>query len=334
MGVPLSVLWTQYFPPPPSLTEKTLPRQQGKVFLVTGGNTGIGLELCKVLYSAGAKVYLAARSAPKAQEAIKRILSSSSALPAREGGELVYLPLDLADLDSVKQAAREFQAKEKLLHVLFNNAGASVLPVGSVSKQGHELTTATNCLGAFLLTQLLLPQLEAAASSAPEASVRVIWTSSILVEMAAPKDGLNISTIDKPCTATQRTPRYCETKAGNYFLASEFARRYTKRTGIVSLTQNPGNLKSDVWRNVDVFTYYAVAWTLWESVKGAYTELWAGLSEEVKLDDSGRYVMPFGRWHPGQRADIELALRSKDEGGSGRAAEFWDWCAEQTRNYV
>jgi hypothetical protein len=61
MGSAYSI-YTQYFPPKPSFTEETVPSQAGRVFIVTGGNNGVGLELMKILYGTGARVYLAARS--------------------------------------------------------------------------------------------------------------------------------------------------------------------------------------------------------------------------------------------------------------------------------
>jgi hypothetical protein len=61
-----------------------------------------------------------------------------------------------------------------------------------------------------------------------------------------------------------------------------------------------------------------------------------GFSESVTLDDAvaGRYATCDGRWHPGQREDLLLALRRKEEGGSGRAAEFYDWCEHATGNFL
>ena len=336
MGVPLSTIWTQYFPPAATLTEKNLPSQQGKVVIITGGNSGVGYELCQILYHAGAKVYMAARNEKLAQAAIERIRQTQPPTSSHKPGELIFVKLDVSDLDSVKSAAEQFRSKEAHLHVLFNNAGATVLPTGSRSKQDHELTLATNCLGAFLLTHLLLPELSAAAKTAPAASVRVIWTSSILTEMSAPKHGLDLATINTcPLDSTNaKTEQYAATKAGNYFYATEFARRYTPSTGIVSLTQNPGNLKTNVWRNAPTWIYALVSWTLYDGIYGARTGLWAGWSEGVGIEHSGGYVVPWGRWHPGQRADLVKAVRGKDEGGLGRAEQFWEWSEEVCKGHL
>jgi CubicO group peptidase (beta-lactamase class C family) len=67
---------------------------------------------------------------------------------------------------------------------------------------------------------------------------------------------------------------------------------------------------------------------------GAYTELWAGLSPDVRVADGGRYAIPWGRWHSMPRKDILDALKTKQEGGTGQAAEFWKWCEDQTKEYA
>jgi hypothetical protein len=71
-----------------------------------------------------------------------------------------------------------------------------------------------------------------------------------------------------------------------------------------------------------------------EPKMGAYTGLWAGLSQDVKCEDGGKNAMPWGRWHPDPRKDILESLKTKEEGGTGLAAGFWEWCEEQTKEYA
>lgn len=66
---------------------------------------------------------------------------------------------------------------------------------------------------------------------------------------------------------------------------------------------------------------------------GAYTNLWEGLSEEVSVEDGGRYAIPWGRWHRCPRKDIVDGFKSKEEGETGQAGEFWNWCEEKTREF-
>lgn len=139
---------------------------------MTGGYSGVGLELCTILYQAGGRVYLAGRSEEKAANAIANIKASC---PSSDG-EIIFLQINLDDSTTIKPAVKKFTAAESRLDFLFNNAGVSNPPQGSISPQGHDLQLATNCLGPQFLTQLLLPTLKATAQNLPSASVRVIWT--------------------------------------------------------------------------------------------------------------------------------------------------------------
>ena len=62
--------------------------------------------------------------------------------------------------------------------------------------------------------------------------------------------------------------------------------------------------------------------------------LWTGFSSDVKSTDGGRMAIPWGRWHPSPRQDILESLKTKEEGGTGLAAEFWEWCDKQSKNYA
>lgn len=132
-----SGLWSQLFPPKPTFTEENLPDQTGKIVIVTGGNSGVGFELVKILYTKGAKVYMAARIEAKAREAIDSIVKTTA---GKEGlGEIKYLHLDLADLATIKKSAVEFSAQEKKLDILWNNAGVAAMPAHLKTEQGYEM---------------------------------------------------------------------------------------------------------------------------------------------------------------------------------------------------
>ncbi len=322
----MGATFSQFFPPRPTMTEANLPSQKGKVFVVTGGASGVGLELCALLYQAGGRVYLAGRSETKAEAAITKI----KACPMISSGELDFLLLSLEDLTTIKPAVETFMAKESRLDVLFNNAGVSLPPRGSVSAQGHELQMATNCLGHHLLTQLLLPILLHTAESAPPATVRVIWTSSIVVDASAPKGGMNISELTNPPSDQQRN--YLNSKTGNWFLASALAAQVGSN-GILSVTQNPGNLKTGLLRHAPWILGFATSPLLYPAKMGAYTELWAGLSGDLGIQDGGKYVVPWGRLHPCPRPDLIAALKSREDGGTGVAALFLEFCEKLTADF-
>lgn len=286
----------------------------------------MGFELCNILYQAGGKVYIAGRSEANAQAAISKIRANS----AMSSGNLGFLSLSLEDLKTIKPAVEAFTAKESRLDVLFNNAGVSRPPLGSVSSQGHELQMATNCLGHYLFTQLLLPTLLRTAESSPPAAVRVIWTSSLTVDLAAPTGGLEIPELTNP--PLNQVRNYVNSKTGNWFLASALADQVSGN-GILSVTQNPGNLKTALLRHTFRMERVVASPFLYHAKMGAYTELWAGLSEELGIEDGGKYVIPWGRLHSSPRRDLVAALKSKKKGGTGVAASFLEYCENVTAEF-
>ncbi|KAL3477563.1 NAD(P)-binding protein [Aspergillus californicus] len=339
-------LYTQFYPPSPGFTEKDVPSQQGRVFIVTGGNAGVGFELCKLLYGTGATVYMASRSEEKATTAMKSIIesSSSSSSYSTPTGTLKFLHLDLNDLTSVKEAATTFARHETKLDVLWNNAGtgANLVDLGAKTKQGFEAMVGMHCVATGLFTELLTPLLRAAAvsstfrESGPGSSQRprVIWTSSYLAEGATPPHGIDFKSLK---TGTpNRTTNYAVSKIGTWFLGREYARRHVD-DGIISVIQNPGNLRAGSYGGTSRFLMLLLAPFLHEPRLGAYTGLYAGLSGDIGLQDSGAYVIPWGRIRrDGEcpRGDLVEALRGVEEGGLGAAREFWGWCEEGWKGFL
>ena len=89
-----------------------------------------------------------------------------------------------------------------------------------------------------------------------------------------------------------------------------------------------------MWEDVNKALVWILSPLLHPPKFGAYTELWAGLSQDVTMEDTGRYAIPWGRWHPRPRQDILDAMKSSSQGGTGLAEEFWKWCDDQTRVYL
>ncbi|KAK8072651.1 hypothetical protein PG996_005999 [Apiospora saccharicola] len=189
--------FTQCFPPAPNFVEKDVPDLSDKVYIVTGATSGVGRELARILYSKNATVYLAARVE---SDTIQHIEHAEP----RSTGTLVFLPLDLADLRSVKAAAERFLAAEPRLHVLFNNAGVMTADDGSAggiekTAQGYEKQLGVNCLGPFLFTKLLMPALLATAADKDTHTheVRVVFVSSFGAEIYYEKEiGIDLDNLD------------------------------------------------------------------------------------------------------------------------------------------
>ncbi|KAL3472133.1 hypothetical protein BJX99DRAFT_266208 [Aspergillus californicus] len=333
MGAQLS----QVFPPRPGFTEKDLPPAEGRVFLITGGTSGIGFELAKILYRHGGKVYITGRTEDKAQDAIRAIQAS---VP-NPNGQLDYIVLELDDLRSIKASADDFKAKESKLDVLWNNAGRSQPPLGSVSKQGHELQLAVNCLGPFLLTQMLLPLLEAASSPSTSTSTstasgspasappRVIWTSSQMAELSSPPEGIIMRELTNPPKDNVRN--YTNSKTGNWFLSAEFAQRYGNR-GIISVAVNPGASNSNLFRTARLIKFFSYP-VLYKPERNAHTDIYAGFSLDISLQNNGCYIIPFGRIHTSMAERLLAATRVVEDGGTGRAMEFWEFCEDRVKDY-
>ncbi|KAI1103708.1 NAD(P)-binding protein [Jackrogersella minutella] len=320
--------FSQLFPPCPKFTDRDVPDQSGKVFIVTGGATGVGFEVARVLYEKNAAVYIATRTASKIQNAIENIKKQH---PASKG-RLESLILDLANLQTIKPAVENFISKEQRLDVLFNNAGVMGTGPEEKSIQGYELQLGTNSLGTFLLTRLLEPiLLSTAAHQGSSGKVRVVWVGSML-DIGTPKGGVVWdSQIDEPTLHSDMMANYMQSKAGITFLAYEFAKRHG-HSGIISNSLHPGMLKTELQRHMSA-PMRAFTGTIFKGpIYGAYTELFAGFSPEVTSKENGRYIIPWGRLGsvPEHMAG---GMKSKEQGGTGSSEKFWNWCEAVTQSY-
>lgn len=218
------------------------------------------------------------------------------------------------------------------LYLLLEDAGVMNSPVDSVTAQGHELQLGTNCLGHFLLTCQLTPMLERTAANSDPASVRVIWAASLGIENSpaggVPFDENGNLEAHKANTASN----YTASKVGDYFLASQFARLHRIQhsgKGVLSLAFNRGNLHTELQRHSSSpFVWILDKLMLFPAVFGAYTELWAGWSDQIRPEDSGKYIWPWGRFGEA-RQDIQAQLEF-----GGNAELFWDWCLREVKPYL
>ena len=204
----------------------------GRTFLVTGGNTGIGLAAARAFAGRSGRVYLACRSREKGEAAAARIRAETG----RDAAS--FLPLDLADLASVRRCAAEFLALGQELHVLLNNAG--VAGQRGLTRDGFELTFGVSHLGHFALTTALLDRL---AGSAP---ARVVTVSSDAHYQA---DGIDFGALRRRTRSITGLPEYAVAKLANVVFSQELARRTAGR-GITTYAVHPGVVASDIWRRV------------------------------------------------------------------------------------
>lgn len=269
----------QWFPSEaPTLTKENLSRQDGKVFIVTGGNSGCGLELISALYPSGATIYMAARSQERAEEAIQQIKSRWPNVI--DPSIIKYLHPDLNDLTTIKSTAETFKSQESKLHVLWNNAGVAGIPKGTVTKQNLEGHIGVNCVAPLALTQALLPLLKETARTEAPGTVRVVWTSSYIIEAGTAKGGINFEVLSAG-GCKDPTKDYANSKLGNWLLSIEMSRRYGQgKDNVLSVCQNPGKLTTPIWRNQSRLFMMLLNPILAEAKYGGYTELWAGIESK------------------------------------------------------
>jgi hypothetical protein len=154
-----------------------------------------------------------------------------------------------------------------------------------------------------------------------------------MTELSAPPGGLIMSEVSDP--PRDKTRNYTNSKTGNMFLAAELARRAGAASGgkIVSVSHNPGSCNTSLFRHTPVLNFLARP-VLHNPAYGALTSLYCGLSSDITLENNGCHVIPWGKIGKELRQDLKEAVKTKEEGGSGRAKEFWEWCEETTRQFL
>ncbi|MGP4068707.1 oxidoreductase [Halobacillus sp. B29] len=258
-----------------------IPSLKDKVAIVTGGNGGLGFEAVKVFAEKGATVILASRSLERGEEAYESIRKENP------NAIIDVMPLDLQDLDSVKEFARIFKAKYFRLDILLNNAGVMTTPYGK-TKDGFEQQLGINHLGHFALTALLFERLKETKDS------RVVNISS-----NAHKSG----TVDfdnlmfeggrgyKPMKA------YSQSKLANLLFTFELQRRIEQAgLSIKSEAAHPGGAQTNLARHVeDKFLYKMLEGVLTRVTQSAYDGALPGIRAATDSSlEGGRYLGPSG----------------------------------------
>ena len=243
----------------------------GTTFLVTGANTGIGRATTEDLARRGGRVILACRSAEKTQPVIEAITAETG------NDRLEYLPLDLADLDSVRTATAALVDRGEPIDVLVANAGVG--GQRGETAQGFELAFGVNHLGHFLFVTSLLDLLRA------EAPARVVVVAS-----QAHYDAKDLD-VDKLRGRTRTLvglKEYARSKLANVLFAQELARRVDPAT-IAVYALHPGVVASDIWRRVPWPIRPLMTRSMISNEEGAQTSLWCATTDDPALVSGGYY---------------------------------------------
>jgi NAD(P)-dependent dehydrogenase (short-subunit alcohol dehydrogenase family) len=291
-------------------TPSDIPDQAGRTALITGGNSGIGLETARVLAMRGARVILAGRDHVKLDQAAEEV---RAAAPKAEADTLV---VDLSDLASVRKAADRI-AENETVDLLINNAGVMNLPQRMVTRDGFEMTIGTNHLGHFAFDAQAWPAVR--RSAAP----RVVTVSAIAARW--PMGALNDLMSEE---RYRGMTAYAKSKRANLVYTIELARR-TAGSPITAVVVHPGSAVTNLQQNTRGAAKLLLPLArrvLMGSPEGAaWPTLYAATSPEIR---SGQFIGPAGRDQTsGSPAPTRLP-RAADDPEEG--ARLWAWSQDRT----
>lgn len=300
-------------------TSSDIPSQYGKLAVVTGANSGLGLETTAALAAAGATVVMACRDAAKARAAFEEVQRRTPA------AAIEIMPLDLADLSSVRQFAQQLGAKFPKLDLLCNNAGVMAVPLRR-TREGFEMQIGTNHFGHYALTGLLLDLLNAAPAA------RIVNVASLAHRWTRAMDLADINWQHK---TYKRWDAYGKSKLANLLFTFELDRRLQQAgLKILSTAAHPGYAATNLQQVGPAMDQSPLgSWVMKLSnaafgqtaAMGALPSLYAATAAGVQ---SGDYYGPSGfqQLH-GSPAKVDCRKLARDP---QLAAQLWELSAKLT----
>jgi NAD(P)-dependent dehydrogenase (short-subunit alcohol dehydrogenase family) len=280
-----------------------VPPQQGRRFVITGANSGVGFQAARILGSRGAELVLACRNLEKGEAAARQV-------PGYDAGRVAVRRLDVADLASVRAFADALLSEYDELDVLVNNAGVLGAPFGLTS-DGVETHFATNHLGHFALTNLLLPRIRD----------RVVVTSSREHRRGSDIDLDDLAWEGRPYKAFSA---YAQSKLADLLFMSELQRRLTAAgSGIRAVGAHPGASSTNITGGsgnpvVTWIGYHGQRLVGMPAWRGALCTIYA-----ATMDIPGdTYIGPHGRFE--LHGWPSAARRSPAAGDTALAQRLWE----------
>ncbi|XP_016471809.1 short-chain dehydrogenase TIC 32 B, chloroplastic [Nicotiana tabacum] len=271
--------------------------------IVTGGASGIGLETARVLALRNVHVIIAARNMEAANEAKQRILKDNNA--ARVDIE----KLDLSSIRSVKAFADKFKALNLPLNILINNAGIMFCPF-QLSEDGIEMQFATNHIGHFYLTNLLIDKMKE-TSKATGIQGRIVNLSSLLHQYPY-EEGIQFNKISDKSSYQERLA-YGQSKLANLLHSNELSRRLQEEGANITVNSvHPGLIMTNLMRHsaLSMKIFRAFTCFMWKNVsQGAATTCYAALHPSLK-GVTGKYFVDCNEHEPSKLAQDEALARN------------------------
>ena len=261
-----------------SWTPEDIPDQTGRTVLITGGNSGIGVQTAQILSTKGARVIVAGRSSEKLDKAVATIRG------ATPHAHVESLVVDLSDLASVRTAAQQI-AGTHTVDLLINNAGIMNLPTRAVTADGLEMTFGTNHLGHFAFDALVWPAIlrSPAARVVTVSAVAARWRMGRLTDLMSENNYRGMAA-------------YAKSKRANIVYTLELARRLDSRP-IEALVVHPGSAMTNLQQHTSgplsrALTALAARALMGSPEGAAWPTLYAATSPDVR---SGQFIGPAGR---------------------------------------
>jgi retinol dehydrogenase-12 len=295
----------------------------GKTMVITGGNTGIGFECAKMLYSLGVHVIILCRNEQKAQTAVKRIIDSQNG-KMEKCGQIEYMYMDLSDLDSVRECAHKLLARRLNISVLLNNAG-QMMPPHDTTKQGFEIQFGVNYLGHFLLVYYLMDNLL-------KNNARIINTGSIahgFYWFTNPfrSQYIRYDCIKSSCHNMFKVDLYSQSKWAMMLFTCELQRKIDQtESRATSYSLHPGCVLTDLPRHIPTILMIPTRLTRWFWLKkpfeGAQTSIYLCIMPDIERY-KGKYF-----------ADCKIKRATKATYIDANAQELWSKTEELLKDYL
>jgi len=276
---------------PENFTSKTTAQEvvdefadsvKGKHIIVTGGNSGLGLETVRVLAGKGGIMTLVARSKAKGEKALEGILAEFP------DAQVTLMMMDLGSLQSIRDFIKSYLDLNKPLNILINNGGLISQEL-THTQEGFETMFGVNHIGHFLLTQSLLPLLKKSGSK--ESPSKIVFVGSAAAYLSAPKHGIEFDDLDgkKRFNATER---YGSSKLANTTYAWELNNRFQKESAnVIAVSLHPGAINTSLVADASPFQIikfmFQIKWrglpllALKSIPQGAACTVYCALSPEV-----------------------------------------------------